>query len=126
MAQAEPKIIQFPPEKNFNKSIDIKSGEEQRVLVKAISSCSSHCLALTSNGSVYSWGNGEGGRLGHGDKTGKDAPMQIMALAHLKVEQIACGDSHSACIANNKQLYMWGVGLNGRLGMATDQNQMVP
>ena len=26
-----------------------------------------HYLALTSDGEVYSWGNGDGGRLGHGD-----------------------------------------------------------
>ena len=28
-----------------------------------------HCLALTGGGEVYSWGNGDGGRLGHGDDT---------------------------------------------------------
>lgn len=27
----------------------------------------SHYLALTSEGEVYSWGNGDGGKLGHGD-----------------------------------------------------------
>ena len=26
-----------------------------------------HYLALTGDGEVYSWGNGDGGRLGHGD-----------------------------------------------------------
>ena len=26
-----------------------------------------HYLALTNEGDVYSWGNGDGGRLGHGD-----------------------------------------------------------
>jgi E3 ubiquitin-protein ligase HERC2 len=26
-----------------------------------------HYLALTSDSEVYSWGNGVGGRLGHGD-----------------------------------------------------------
>ncbi len=26
-----------------------------------------HYLALTSEGDVYSWGNADGGRLGHGD-----------------------------------------------------------
>lgn len=28
-----------------------------------------HYLALTSNGEVFSWGSGDGGRLGHGDTT---------------------------------------------------------
>lgn len=26
-----------------------------------------HFLALSADGDVYSWGNGDGGRLGHGD-----------------------------------------------------------
>jgi E3 ubiquitin-protein ligase HERC2 len=26
-----------------------------------------HYLALTNDGEVFSWGNGDGGRLGHGD-----------------------------------------------------------
>lgn len=49
-----------------------------------------------------------------------------MALAQHIVEQIACGESHSACITDRQQLYMWGVGLNGRLGMALDQNYAKP
>lgn len=28
-----------------------------------------HYLALSSNGEVFSWGCGDGGRLGHGDTT---------------------------------------------------------
>lgn len=28
-----------------------------------------HYLALSSNGEVFSWGCGDGGRLGHGDAT---------------------------------------------------------
>jgi E3 ubiquitin-protein ligase HERC2 len=26
-----------------------------------------HFLALSSTGDIYSWGNGDGGKLGHGD-----------------------------------------------------------
>ena len=50
-----------------------------------------------------------------------------MALAHKTVEQIACGHSHSACITSNQQLYVWGVGLNGKLGLGMDsQNELTP
>jgi alpha-tubulin suppressor-like RCC1 family protein len=37
-----------------------------------------HCLALSNLGiSVYSWGNGQGGRLGHGNETGEYLPKEI-------------------------------------------------
>ena len=34
-----------------------------------------HHLALTTKGIVYSWGNGDGGRLGHGDSFSCDEPQ---------------------------------------------------
>jgi len=35
--------------------------------VKQISCGNEHSVALTEKGIVYSWGQGEGGLLGHGD-----------------------------------------------------------
>ena len=37
-------------------------------------------MALTENGRVYSWGNGQGGKLGHGshETSGKSVPTKIM------------------------------------------------
>lgn len=123
-ATAKPMMIVFPEEKILNRKIDVftRSTEQtvNKVKIKAIASGSSHCLALTTNGNVYSWGNGQGGRLGHGDSIGKDTPIQIQELTKHVVEQIACGDSHSACITSKQQLYMWGVGLHGRLGLSLD------
>lgn len=42
----------------------------QHVFVKkvAVNSGGKHCLALSSEGEVYSWGEGEDGKLGHGNK----------------------------------------------------------
>lgn len=42
----------------------------QHVFVKkvAVNSGGKHCLALSADGEVYSWGEGEDGKLGHGNK----------------------------------------------------------
>jgi E3 ubiquitin-protein ligase HERC2 len=42
----------------------------QHVFIKkvAVNSGGKHCLALSSEGEVYSWGEGEDGKLGHGNK----------------------------------------------------------
>lgn len=34
----------------------------------ACNSGGKHCLALSSDGEVYSWGEGEDGKLGHGNR----------------------------------------------------------
>jgi E3 ubiquitin-protein ligase HERC2 len=42
----------------------------QHVFVKkvAVNSGGKHCLALSADGDVYSWGEGDDGKLGHGNK----------------------------------------------------------
>jgi len=42
----------------------------QHVVIKsvAVNSGGKHSLALSAEGSVYSWGEGEDGKLGHGNK----------------------------------------------------------
>jgi len=34
----------------------------------AVNSGGKHCLALSSEGEVFSWGEGEDGKLGHGNR----------------------------------------------------------
>lgn len=53
-----------------------------------------HYLALTSDGEVYSWGVGDGGRLGHGDNFARPEPTKIQALANHNILSIAAGGSY--------------------------------
>lgn len=42
----------------------------QHVFIRkvAVNSGGKHCLALSSEGEVYSWGEAEDGKLGHGNR----------------------------------------------------------
>lgn len=53
-----------------------------------------HYMALTMEGEVYSWGNGDGGRLGHGDNNSKEEPTLISALIEHRIVKIACGGTY--------------------------------
>ncbi|XP_076233389.1 E3 ubiquitin-protein ligase HERC2 [Calliopsis andreniformis] len=85
-----------------------------------------HYLALTQDNSVYSWGNGEGGRLGHGDRTGYDEPKLIEALVEKNIIFIACGSTYSAALSSNGELYSWGRGDYGRLGHGNSEDVTIP
>lgn len=85
-----------------------------------------HYLALTADGEVYSWGCGEGGRLGHGGNSNKEEPTQIQALSGKCVTHIACGSEYSAAITASGELYTWGKGNYGRLGIGSSEDQNVP
>ena len=52
----------------YFQSPQLINGFGEKEVVKIAAHCDSkHYLALTIDGEVYSWGNGDGGRLGHGD-----------------------------------------------------------
>lgn len=85
-----------------------------------------HYLALTKEGRVYSWGCGDGGRLGHGDFTSRDEPTLVQGLVGKQVVHIACGGSYSAAITDIGELYTWGRGTYGRLGHGNSEDQNLP
>ena len=53
---------------------------------------------MSVDGEVYSWGEGDDGKLGHGNKTHCDRPRVIEALRGKDISFIACGGAHSAAI----------------------------
>ena len=55
------------------------------IKILQISSGTNHCLALSENNEVYSWGHGQGGKLGHGDQVGKRKATKIISLCKTKV-----------------------------------------
>ncbi|EDV24531.1 uncharacterized protein TRIADDRAFT_56425 [Trichoplax adhaerens] len=83
-----------------------------------------HYLALSSDGCVYSWGSGDGGRLGHGDI--RREPELVKELVNKKITQIACGSTYSAAVTSNGELYTWGRGSYGRLGHGNSEDRLLP
>ncbi|CAG7818352.1 unnamed protein product [Allacma fusca] len=87
---------------------------------------SKHFLALSSDGEVFSWGCGDGGRLGHGDTNSRDEPTLVQSLVGKNVVQISCGSTYSAAITDTGELYTWGRGTYGRLGHGNSDDQNAP
>ncbi|KAL5993130.1 Ultraviolet-B receptor uvr8 [Asimina triloba] len=97
---------------------------------------------------VFSWGWGDFGRLGHGNSSDLFTPQPIKALHGLKIKQIACGDSHclavtmdgqdisvkmiaagaehTAAVTEDGDLYGWGWGRYGNLGLGDRNDRLVP
>ena len=69
----------------------------QRVV--AVSAGAGHNLAITADGSVWSWGNGAYGKLGHGDWQIQLLPKKIEAFAGQRVIAVSAGEGHSATAA---------------------------
>ena len=73
-----------------------------------ISSGRSHVLVLTAGGEVYSWGNGDRGRLGHGDTENQNLPKLVQALVDKGVSGVSAGNLHSLAVTASGEVYEWG------------------
>jgi len=83
----------------------VPSMDDRRIV--SVATSDEHCLALSAEGEVYSWGHGEGGSLGHGDELEREIPSRIESLSC--IERIAVGPvATSAAVDENGRLFMWG------------------
>lgn len=96
-----------------------------------ISCGSEHTVAFGDEG-VFSWGSGDGGRLGHGDFTDRWEPCETSALSGWSVSDVSAGTWHTACVVVFPLLqgagcvYTWGSGFRGQLGQGKTSVCLLP
>ncbi|KAE8299177.1 X-linked retinitis pigmentosa GTPase regulator Precursor [Larimichthys crocea] len=96
--------------------------------VTQVSCGGEHTVALTED-SVYTFGRGQHGQLGHGTFLFEvDLPKPLELPCNRDIKHIACGASHTAVITNSGLLYTFGDGRHGKLGLGEENfiNQFSP
>ncbi|MBA9085094.1 alpha-tubulin suppressor-like RCC1 family protein [Fontibacillus solani] len=82
-----------------------------------------HTAAVKTDGSLWTWGFNEGGRLGNGLKGTKNIiePLKVMD----SVASVSCGSSHTAVVKTDSSLWMFGDNGMGQLGIGYTGNQKI-
>ena len=88
----------------------------------------SHCMAVGADGTVWTWGSGSHGRLGHGDVENRCAPAPLprAAFAGMAVVFVAAGGSHSVAVTVDDILWVWGANEKGQLGLGDCITRLAP
>eukprot|EP00802_Teleaulax_amphioxeia_P007464 Tamp_07470.p1 GENE.Tamp_07470~~Tamp_07470.p1 ORF type:complete len:751 (-),score=117.76 Tamp_07470:241-2352(-) len=108
-------------------SPSLVSGALQGRHMTAVSCGIFHVLALDRTGTVFSWGDGTGGQLGHGDEKDQMEAQQVAgALGGCRVARISAGSDYSACVTDDGRLFTWGSGGKGKLGHGGTDDELWP
>ena len=77
-----------------------------------------HTAVVTVDGELYTFGEGEGGKLGLNNFLDcVDSP--VMVNTPERVARVSCGGSHTLAITQSGKLYAFGLSTNGQLGIGT-------
>ncbi|XP_062371159.1 X-linked retinitis pigmentosa GTPase regulator [Cinclus cinclus] len=88
--------------------------------VKKVACGGEHTVVLTEK-AVYTFGLGQYGQLGHGTFVFESSvPKPVKHLKRHKIHNIACGENHTAVIAENGLMFTFGDGRHGKLGFGEE------
>ncbi|KAG6529918.1 hypothetical protein ZIOFF_012135 [Zingiber officinale] len=70
----------------------------------------------TSSGKLFTWGDGDKYRLGHGDKVARLKPTCVPSLIDYNFHRLGCGHSLTIGLTTSGQLFTMGSTVYGQLG----------
>ena len=118
--------------------------------ITQISAGTVHNLALTKDGRVFAWGSSQGGQLGlseeyllnkpgfkdtlflheptliHINKSLKNNSIEINENDDEFIIKVSCGEAHSLALSSKGEVYSWGFGSNGQLGLGFCEDNFEP
>ncbi|CAL8100832.1 unnamed protein product [Orchesella dallaii] len=94
--------------------------------ITAVACGGMHTIVLEDNGSVWSFGLNDDKALGRFTKEEEDAFEPGKVDIKKKVTQISAGDSHSAALTEDGEVYAWGCfkDNNGNYGLIADDGEI--
>ncbi|WCJ37753.1 Regulator of chromosome condensation (RCC1) family protein [Euphorbia peplus] len=111
--------------------VDCLSG----ISMKMVALGAEHSVAVTGEDEALSWGAGGSGRLGHENQssifgfltsTSEYTPRRIKKLEDVKVKTVAAGMLHSACVAANGSIFVFGEQAVDSLGFGKAKYSATP
>jgi RCC1 and BTB domain-containing protein len=85
-----------------------------------------HTAVIVEGGNMMTWGGGYFGQLGHGDETDRKTPKVVKGVQQAVAHQVACGTHHTLMLTETQEVWTWGSGEFGKLGIGDEEKHAEP
>ncbi|KAM4603972.1 putative E3 ubiquitin-protein ligase HERC3 isoform 4-T4 [Polymixia lowei] len=86
-----------------------------------------HCIALSRDGQLFTWGQNSSGQLGLGKgEPSTLSPQPLKSLLGIPLAQITAGGDHTFALSLSGAVFGWGKNSAGQLGLNDEQDRAVP
>jgi len=99
---------------------------QSAVTIQHVSCGDLFTACMTDRGILMTFGSGAYGCLGHGNYNDVTQARIVEALLGFEIVKISCGISHVIAITNEHEVFSWGLGENGRLGLESQTSYCAP
>ncbi|XP_035698278.1 serine/threonine-protein kinase Nek8-like isoform X2 [Branchiostoma floridae] len=96
------------------------------VTIKQVSCGDLFTACLTDRGILMTFGSGTNGCLGHGQTNDVQQAKIVEALLGFEVTLVSCGATHVMAVTNEHEVFSWGRGDHGRLGLGNRESYSTP
>lgn len=108
----------------INRSSPVQIAGSWNVVATGGGNRTHNCLAIKSDGTLWSWGYNAQGQLGLNDVVGRSSPVQIGTKSDWTI--VAANYYNGAAINANNELFVWGDGPQGSMGDNTAVSKSSP
>jgi alpha-tubulin suppressor-like RCC1 family protein len=91
-----------------------------------ISAGESHSACVTASGKLFTWGDGQYGKLGHGSTQPELAPLQVAGLEDVEISVVSCGSFHTLAVDRTGKAWSFGQPKSGILGYINAERTDLP
>ncbi|XP_068089297.1 probable E3 ubiquitin-protein ligase HERC3 [Hyperolius riggenbachi] len=103
----------------------IKKLNQQKIL--QVSCGDQHCLCLSDDGQLFTWGQNNHGQLGLGPGSAtQSSPQRVKSLEGIPLAQVTAGGFHSFALSLSGAVFGWGKNSSGQLGLNDERVRESP
>ena len=96
------------------------------VKAKQVACGRSHIAVCIDDGRVYTFGEGNYGQLGQGDRRTRSSPALVKSLEGKHITQVQCGRGHhTMALASSGYVFTWGSAKRGQLGHGNNKSKLL-